>query len=65
MPRVVQEPEMMDVDEPTVPETVAPEPAEPLEQPEEDYEETIMLRASDFVAFQVILEDMRSQITNL
>jgi tetrahydromethanopterin S-methyltransferase subunit A len=66
---------MMDVDDPVVlepaaPETAAPEPAEPLveleeEEEEEEYEETIMLRASDFVAFQDILEDMRSQITDL
>jgi hypothetical protein len=37
------------------------------EQPEdeEEYEETIMLRASDFVAFQDILEDMRFQIANI
>jgi hypothetical protein len=47
---------MMDVDEPVVPETLAPEPAEPsvepeIEKEEEDYEETIMLRASNFVAF--------------
>jgi hypothetical protein len=59
---------MMDVDEPVVPEpaapeTTAPEPTEPLVEPkeevEEEYEETIMLRASDFVAFEDILEDMR------
>jgi hypothetical protein len=61
MPRVVRDPEMMDVDEPVVlepavPETSAPELAEPpmepeIEEEEEDYEETITLRASDFVAF--------------
>jgi hypothetical protein len=75
MPRVVQQPEMMDVDEPivlepAVLETAAPEPAEsPMEpeeeEEEEEYEETITLRASDFVAFQDILEDMRSQIADL
>jgi hypothetical protein len=66
MSRVVREPEMMDVDEPVVPEpvvpeTAAPEPAKHDEQPkdEEEYEEAITLRASDFVAFQDILEDMR------
>jgi hypothetical protein len=52
-----------------VPETAAPEPAVPpveLEkEEEEEYEEMIMLKASDFVAFQDILEDMRSQITDL
>jgi hypothetical protein len=68
MPRAVREPEMMDVDEPVVPEPAAPEiaapePTEPLveaEEEEEEYEETITLRAFDFVAFQDILEDMRS-----
>jgi hypothetical protein len=60
---------MMDVDEPVVPEpatpeTAAPEPVKLLVEPEEEeeeeekYEETITLRASDFVAFQDILEDM-------
>jgi hypothetical protein len=43
MPRVVQEPEMMDVDEPVVlepvvPETATPEPTEPLVEPEEEEE---------------------------
>jgi hypothetical protein len=63
----------MDMDEPAVPETAAPEPAEPPMEPEEEpedqeeeeYEETIKLRASDFVAFQDILEDMRFQIANI
>jgi hypothetical protein len=38
--------------------------AEQEEQPEdeEEYNEMIMIRASDFVAFQDILEDMPSQI---
>jgi hypothetical protein len=36
-----------------------------IEEEGEDYEETIMLRASDFVAFQDILEDMRFQIANV
>jgi hypothetical protein len=77
MPRVVREPKMTDVDEPVVlepvvPETAAPEPVEPpveLEEAEveeeEEYEEMITLRASDFVAFQDILEDMRFQISNI
>jgi hypothetical protein len=74
MPRVVRQPEMMDVDEPvvpepTVPETAAPEPAElPVEleeEEEEEYEETITLRASDFVSFQDILEDMRFEIADI
>jgi hypothetical protein len=58
MSRVVREPEMMDVDEPVMPElavpkTAAPEPTKHDEQPkdEEEYEEAITLRASDFVAF--------------
>jgi hypothetical protein len=39
--------------------------AEQKEQPEdeEEYKEMIMLRASDFVAFQDILEDIQSQIS--
>jgi hypothetical protein len=74
MPRVVRQPEIMDVDEPVVPEpavpeTTAPEPAEPPVEPEEEeeeeYEETITLRAFDFVAFQDILEDMRFQIADI
>jgi hypothetical protein len=69
MPRVVQQLEMMDVDEPVVPETVAPEPAElpvePEPEEEEEYEETITLKVSDFVAFQDILEDMQFQISNI
>jgi hypothetical protein len=60
MPRVVRQPEMMDVDEPAT-----PKPTELLVEPEEEeekeeYEEMITLRAFDFVAFQDILEDMRS-----
>jgi hypothetical protein len=65
VPRVVRQPEMMDVDEPAT-----PKPTELLVEPEEEeekeeYEETITLRAFDFVAFQDILEDMRSQIADL
>jgi hypothetical protein len=66
---------MMDVDEPVVqepvvPKTLALEPVEPqmepeIEEEEEDYEEMITLRASDFVAFQDILEDMRFQFANI
>jgi hypothetical protein len=40
-------------------ERVADQEEQPEEEEEEEYEETIMLRASDFVAFQDILEDMR------
>jgi hypothetical protein len=66
MPRVVRDPEMMDVDEPVVPEpavpeTPAPEPAEPPVEPkeeEEEYEEMITLRAADFYALQDTLEDI-------
>jgi hypothetical protein len=67
MPRAVREPEMMDMGEPVVPEPAAPEPIEPPVEPkeEEEYEETITLRALDFVAFQDILEDMRFQIANI
>jgi hypothetical protein len=69
MPRIVRQPKMMDVDEPVVPETASPMLAEPPVEPkleeEEEYEETITLRASDFVAFEDILEDMRSQIVDL
>jgi hypothetical protein len=74
MPRAIREPEMMDVDElvvpePVVPEIAAPEPAEPPVEPEEEeeeeYEKTIMLRASDFVAFQDILEDIRFQVADM
>jgi hypothetical protein len=65
---------MMDVDEPVVPKPAEPKiaapeptelPVEPEEEEEEEYEEMITLRASDFVAFQDILEDMRSQIADL
>jgi hypothetical protein len=66
MPRAIREPEMMDVDEPVVPEpaaleTTAPEPVELEEEEEEEegYEETITLRASYFAALQDILEDVR------
>jgi hypothetical protein len=56
---------MMDVDEPVVPEPTEL-PVEPEEEEEEEeYEEMITLKASDFVTFQDILEDMRSQITDL
>jgi hypothetical protein len=69
MPRVVRELEMMDVDKPVVPKPATLEPAEPPVEPEEEeeeeYEEMIMLQAFDFVAFQDILEDMRSQIIDL
>jgi hypothetical protein len=36
-----------------------------IEEEEEDYEEMITLRASNFVAFQDILEDVRFQIANI
>jgi hypothetical protein len=70
MPRVVRDLEMMDVDEPVVLKTSAPVLAEPpvepeIEKDEEDYEETITLRASDFVASQDILEDIQFQIANV
>jgi hypothetical protein len=63
MPRVVREPEMMDIDEPVVLEPVAPELVEPSVEPEEEeegYEEMITLRAADFYALQDTLDDIRS-----
>jgi hypothetical protein len=68
MPRAaldpVPEPEPMDIPK------MAAEPeraAEDDEQPEDEdeYEEMITLIASDFVAFQDILEDMRFQIADM
>jgi hypothetical protein len=47
------------------PERVAEQEEQPEEVEEEEYEETITFRASDFVSFQEILEDMRFQITDL
>jgi hypothetical protein len=70
MPRAEPEPEPMDIPEIATEPEMAAEPeraAEQEEQPEEEeeYEERIMLRALDFVHFQDILEDMRSQIADL
>jgi hypothetical protein len=61
--RAANEPEMMDMDEPAVPEPVEPliEPAiEPdaVEEEEEEQEETITIRASDLIALQDNLDDM-------
>jgi hypothetical protein len=68
MPRGVPasepEPEPMDIPE------IAAKPERAVEQEEqpeaeEEYEEMITLRASDFVHLQDTLVDMRSQITDL
>jgi hypothetical protein len=66
------EPEPMDIPEMAAeqeravePERAAKQEEQPKEEEEEEYEETIMLRASNFVAFQDILEDMQSQIADL
>ena len=70
--RALDEPEMMNMDEP-----VAAEPGEPSVEPvtephvadEEEavteQEETITLRASDFEALQDTLEDIRFQIADI
>jgi hypothetical protein len=65
-PTLEPEPEPMDIPEMAVEPELAAEPeraTEQEEQPEEEdkeeYEEMITLRASDFVAFQDILEDMQ------
>jgi hypothetical protein len=72
MPHVTPEtePEMMDMDEPAAPEPAEPEMAkgqeeEVDEQPDEDYEETITIRASDFYALQDTLDDIRFQIADI
>jgi hypothetical protein len=74
MPRAVREPEMMDVDEPVVPKPTAPEIAHPSQQSRQwrhkKKKKKSMKKRShseplDFVAFQDILEDMQSHITNL
>jgi hypothetical protein len=70
--RALDEPEMMNMDEP-----VAAEPGEPSVEPvtkphvadeekvETEQEETITLRASNFEALQDTLEDIRFQITDI
>jgi hypothetical protein len=63
MPRVAPEPEMMDMDEPVAPKLVE-QPVELEEkakdqQEEEEYEETITIKALDFAALQDTLEDIR------
>jgi hypothetical protein len=75
--RVANELEMMDMDEPGVPEWVelavepTVEPAvEPTVEPyvadeEEEYEETITIRALDLLALQDSLDDMRFKIANI
>jgi hypothetical protein len=74
MPRATPEPEPKPMDilkmaveqeRATEPERVTEQEEQPEEEEEEEYEEMITLRASDFIAFQDILEDMRSQIVDL
>jgi hypothetical protein len=74
MPRAAPalEPEPMDIpkmaaeqDIATKPERAAEQEEQLEEKDEEEYEETITLRASDFVHFQDILEDMQFQIADL
>jgi hypothetical protein len=65
MPRATLEPKLMDIPEMAAEQEIAVEPEraaeqeEPEEEEEEEYEEMITLRASDFLSFQDILEDMR------
>jgi outer membrane biosynthesis protein TonB len=74
MPKAAPEPEPEPMDIPEMaaeqeravePERAAKQEEQPKEEEEEEYEETIMLKASNFVAFQDILEDMQSQIADL
>jgi hypothetical protein len=68
--KATDEPEMMDMDEPEVPKPVEP-PVEPtieldvVDEEEEEYEETITIRAPDFLALQDSLDDMRFRIANI
>jgi outer membrane biosynthesis protein TonB len=64
------EPEPMDIPKMAAEQERAAEPkraAEQKEQPEEkeEYEETITFRASDVIALQDTLEDIRFQIANI
>ena len=69
--RVVDEPELMDMDEPAaVEQEVAKEEevvAEPnaVEEEEEECEETITISAADLVALQDTLDDIRFHIANM
>jgi hypothetical protein len=71
-PEPEPEPEPIDIPEMAAEQEIASEleraaeQEEQLEEEEEkEYEEMITLRASDFVSFQDILEDMRFQIVDL
>jgi hypothetical protein len=57
---------MMAMDEPVALEPVEP-PVEPdtTDEEEEEYEETITFRASDLIALQCSLDDMRFKIINI
>jgi hypothetical protein len=59
--RAVDEPELMDMDEPAVVELVEPNAIDE----EEEYEETITMRALDLLALQDTLDDMRFKIANI
>ena len=62
--RAVNKPKMIDMDEPAEPKPVEP-PIQPLaeldigDEEEEEYEETVTIRASNFPALQDTLDDMR------
>jgi hypothetical protein len=62
------EPKPMDIPEMAAKQEIATEPqraADQEEQQEKEYEEGIMLRASDLLHFQDTLMDIRSQIADL
>jgi hypothetical protein len=60
--KAADEPEMMDMDEPATPEPVEPDKVDEVEQ---EYEETITIRALDLIGLQDSLDDMRFEITNI
>jgi hypothetical protein len=68
--KATNEPEMMDMDEPVAPEPIEP-PVEPAIEPdaaneeEEEYKETITIRALDLLALQHSFDDMRFRIANI
>jgi hypothetical protein len=64
--KAADEPEMMDMDEQAKPEPVEPgiEP-DKVDEVEQEYEETITIRALDLIGLQDSLDDMRFEITNI
>jgi hypothetical protein len=64
--RPADEPEMMDMDEPAAPEPVEPaiEPGAVAEE-EEEYEETITIRALYLLTLQDSLDEIRFRIANI